>query len=73
MENLKFKRGQTPRNEIIGKAHKLGLKNEPSPMKADCCFIEDGWISFGDVGSTRWDRLDYREISEKMFMSMTSL
>jgi hypothetical protein len=71
MKNLKFKRGTLPLNEIIGHAIKLNLKNEPSFTGADCCFIKNGFLSFGEVGSDSWSNSGYTEISEKDFMKLT--
>ncbi len=68
---LKFKRGRVPQNEIIGHAHSLGLNNEPSPQKSDCCFIKNGWIIFGEAGCPLWDSSEYTEITEEEFMKLT--
>ena len=73
VKRLKFKRGETPKSEIIGQAHKLGLQNEPSFVGADCCFIRDGWISFGEIGSSSWKNEQNNEISEDQFMELTKV
>lgn len=67
---LKFKRGNTNRAEIIGRAHLLGLSNEPAELDADCCFIENGWFSFGYIGSPKWGSQKFQEISEEEFMNL---
>lgn len=67
---FKFKRRETPKNELLGQAFKLGLQNEPSFTGANCCFVKNGWISFGEVGSDGWDNADVMEISEGDFMSL---
>ena len=73
MKTLKFKRGLVPKNQIIGQAHKLGLQNDPSNGDEDCCFIKNGWLIFGEVGSPLWEDTDYTEITEKEFMELTTL
>lgn len=71
MKNLKFKRGIVPLNEIIGHALSLSLRNETSFVGADCCFVKNGWLTFGEVCSDSWNNSEYTEISEKDFMELT--
>jgi hypothetical protein len=73
MEKLKFKRGTIPKDEILNQAFKLGLRNEPSFIGSNCCFINNDYIIFGEIGSTNWNSSDYREISENNFMELTKL
>jgi len=70
---LKFKRGTITKNNVIGQAHILGLNNEPSFIGANCCFINNGWISFGEIDSPAWNSETYIEITEQDFMDMLSL
>jgi hypothetical protein len=70
---IKFKRGATPLVAILGQAYNLGLSNEPSFVGADCCFVKNGWISFGQIGSNAWNNADIAEISEDDFMALTTL
>ena len=70
---FKFKRGLVPKNQIIAQALLLGLENEPSFQGANCCFIKNKWLTFGETGSTSWNNAGFTEITEEEFMKLTTL
>jgi hypothetical protein len=68
---IKFRRGTTPLNEIIGKAEKLGLRTTPCFIGADCCVVNSSEVLFfAEIGSPSWNSEKHEEITEEDFMNM---
>lgn len=69
---FKYDHKKNPRNEIIGHALNIGLKNCTFGVLGGFYCNNDEWFSDCEIGSPRWNDESIPEITQEEFLNLKS-